>query len=57
MPDLAAPHVLLANILLRKHDVDGALREYQTYLRLEPNGSMATGTRDAIEKIKSSRRK
>ena len=57
MPDLAAPHVLLANILLRKHDVDGALREYQTYLRLVPNGSMATGTRDVIEKIKSSRRK
>ena len=57
MPDLAAPHVLLANILLRKQDVDGALREYQTYLRLEPNGSMATGTRDVIEKIKSSRRK
>jgi len=57
MPDLAAPHVLLANILLRKQDVDGALREYQTYLRLEPNGSMAMGTRDVIEKIKSSRRK
>jgi Tfp pilus assembly protein PilF len=57
MPDLAAPHVLLANILLRKQDVDGALREYQTYLRLEPKGSMATGTRDVIEKIKSSRRK
>jgi tetratricopeptide (TPR) repeat protein len=52
MPDLAAAHVLLGNILLRKQDIDGALREYQTYLRLEPNGSMAAGTREMIEKIK-----
>lgn len=52
LPDLAAAHVLLGNILLRKHDPDGALREYQAYLRLEPNGSMAAATRDIIEKIK-----
>jgi Tfp pilus assembly protein PilF len=52
MPDLAAAHVLLGNILLRKQDLDGALREYQTYLRLDPNGSMAAGTREMIEKIK-----
>ncbi len=57
MPDLAAAHVLLGNILLRKQDLNGALREYQTYLRLEPNGSMAVATRDMIEKIKSSRKK
>jgi tetratricopeptide (TPR) repeat protein len=53
MPDLAAAHVLLGNILLRRQDLDGAVREYQTYLRLEPNGSMAAGTRETIEKIKS----
>jgi cytochrome c-type biogenesis protein CcmH/NrfG len=57
MPNLAAAHVLLGNILLRKQDLDGALGEYQTYLRLEPNGSMAVGTREMIEKIKQSPRK
>jgi len=57
MPDLAAAHVLLGNILLRKQELDGALREYQTYLRLEPDGSMAAGTREMIEKIKSTPRK
>src|SRR5258708_26607484 len=40
MPDLAAAHVLLGNILLRKQDVDGSCREYQNNLRLEHNGSM-----------------
>ena len=57
MPDLGAAHVLLGNILLRKQDLDAALREYQTYLRLEPNGSMAAGTRDIVERIKASRKK
>jgi len=57
MPDLAAAHVLLGNILLRRQDLDGALREYQTYLRLESNGTMAAGTREMIEKIKSAQRK
>jgi tetratricopeptide (TPR) repeat protein len=52
IPDLAAAHVLLGNILLRRQDLEGTLREYQTYLRLEPNGSMAAGTREMIEKIK-----
>jgi tetratricopeptide (TPR) repeat protein len=57
MPDLAAAHVLLGNILLHRQDFEGALREYQTYLRLDPNGSMAAATREMIEKIKSNPRK
>jgi Flp pilus assembly protein TadD len=56
MPDLAGAHVVLGNILLRRQDLDGALRQYQAYLRLEPNGSMAAETRGMIEKIKSSPR-
>ena len=52
MPSLAPPHVLLGNILLKKNDLNGALHEYQEYLRLDPDGSMAPGTREMIEKIK-----
>jgi tetratricopeptide (TPR) repeat protein len=57
LPDLAAAHVLLGNILLRQQDLDGALREYQTYLQLDPNGSMAAGTREMVEKIKHAAKK
>jgi hypothetical protein len=52
MPSLAPPHVLLGNILLKQRDLNGALHEYQDYLRLDPDGSMASGTREIVEKIK-----
>jgi len=50
-PGLAAPHVLLGNILLRKNDPQGALREYEEYLRLDPDGPMAPGAREMVTKI------
>jgi len=51
LPDLAAAHVLLANILLKLRDGAGALREYQEYLRIEPQGSMAPQVRDMVDKL------
>ena len=51
LPDLAAAHVLLANIRLKLRDATGALHEYQEYLRIEPQGSMAPQVREMIEKI------
>jgi Flp pilus assembly protein TadD len=51
LPDLAAAHVLLANIRLKQRDAAGALHEYQEYLRIEPQGTMAPQVRDIVEKI------
>jgi Flp pilus assembly protein TadD len=56
MPDVASPHVLLGNVLLRENNAQRALREYQEYLRLEPDGLMAPGVRQMIEKIQKSPR-
>jgi tetratricopeptide (TPR) repeat protein len=51
MPDVASPHVLLGNVMLRENNPQGALSEYQEYLRLDPNGLMALGVHQMIEKI------
>jgi tetratricopeptide repeat protein len=50
-PDLAAAHVLLANIRLKQRDAPGALHEYQEYLRIEPQGTMAPQVREMVEKL------
>jgi Flp pilus assembly protein TadD len=50
-PELAPAHVLLGNIMLRKHDAPEALREYKEYLQLDPKGPMAGPVRDMIAKI------
>ncbi|MFI5096716.1 MAG: tetratricopeptide repeat protein [Candidatus Acidiferrales bacterium] len=51
MPNMPAPHALLGNILLRERNAPAALKEYQEYLRLDPDGPMASGVRDTIAKI------
>ncbi len=52
MPDVASPHVLLGNVMLRENNPQGALSEYQEYLRLDPNGLMAPGVHQIIETIR-----
>jgi len=42
---------LLANIRLKQRNAPGALQEYQEYLRLEPEGSMAPQVRDMVAKL------
>lgn len=51
VPDLAAAHVLLANIRLKQRNAPGALHEYQEYLRLQPDGPMAPQVRDMVAKL------
>jgi Tfp pilus assembly protein PilF len=56
-PDLAGAHVMLGNVLLKKGDGPGALNEFQTYLKLDPNGPMAAGVRDVMPKIEAALKK
>jgi len=50
-PNLPSVHVLMGNILLRKRDAQGALKEFQEYLHLAPEGPMAPGARQMVDKI------
>ncbi len=50
-PNLPPVHVLMGNILLRKRDNQGALKEYQEYLRLDPKGPMAPAVQGVVDKI------
>jgi tetratricopeptide (TPR) repeat protein len=52
-PDVAEGHLLLGNILLRKQDAPGALREFKESLRLAPDGPFAEPTRQAISRIEA----
>jgi tetratricopeptide (TPR) repeat protein len=53
-PDLAPPHVVLGNLALRKGEKGTALKEFQEYLRLDPNGPMAAGAQQMVERLGSS---
>jgi tetratricopeptide (TPR) repeat protein len=50
-PDMAGAHVLEGDIALRKHDPQGALKEYREALRLDPKGTMAAGTQQMVDRI------
>ena len=51
-PNLAGAHLLKGNLLLRVSRAADALKEFDEYLRLEPNGAFATETRALVEKLK-----
>jgi len=52
-PDFAMGHVLMGNIDLKKGDGQGAINEFQTYLKIEPNGAAAASVHDMIPKIQA----
>jgi tetratricopeptide (TPR) repeat protein len=51
-PDFADGHLLAGNILLRAHQPENALVEFEEYLRLAPKGEYAVQARAAARKIK-----
>jgi tetratricopeptide (TPR) repeat protein len=49
----AEAHVLMGNIMLRERNAEGALKEYEEALRLDPKGPMAGPTKDMVDKIQN----
>jgi tetratricopeptide (TPR) repeat protein len=56
-PDFALAHWLMAQIMLKKGDGQGAIKEFQTYLKLDPNGQFAPSVRAVIPKIEAAMQK
>jgi tetratricopeptide (TPR) repeat protein len=52
-PDYPLGHWLMAQIMLKKGDGQGAINEFQTYLKLDPNGPAAPSVRAVIPKIQA----
>jgi Flp pilus assembly protein TadD len=50
-PQLPGVHVLLGNIDLQKRDNAAAMKEFNEYLRLEPQGAMSDGVRAMIDRL------
>jgi tetratricopeptide (TPR) repeat protein len=51
LPDVASWHILMGNIDLKKGDGQGAISEFQAYLKLDPHGPAAASIHDMIPKI------
>ncbi len=51
-PKLAGAHLLKGNLYFKVRRAEDALKEFEEYLRLDPNGEFAAPTRELVEKIK-----
>jgi len=52
-PDFPLAHWLMAQIMLKKGDGQGAINEFETYLKQDPNGPAAPSVRTVIPKIQA----
>lgn len=50
-PDVPGVHVLMGNIFLQRRDTDGALKEFNEYLKLDPHGPMSDSVRAMVAKL------
>ena len=50
--DYAGPHALMGNIYLQQEDPEAALKEFQEYLRLDPQGSLAPSVKQMVAQLK-----
>ena len=53
-PKFARGHLLAANILLRAHQTENAVVEFEEYLNLEPKGQFAEQARQTVAQLKTS---
>jgi predicted Zn-dependent protease len=56
-PDFAAGRLLMGNIFLKKGDGNGAIHEFQEYLRIDPKGPAADQIKEMIPKIQAAMKK
>jgi predicted Zn-dependent protease len=56
-PNFAPGHLLMGNIFLKKGDGNGALREFQEYMRIDPRGPAADQIKEMIPKIQAAMKK
>ena len=50
--DYPGPHVLMGNIYLGQEDAPAALAEFEEYLRLDPDGDLASQVKQIVAQIK-----
>jgi tetratricopeptide (TPR) repeat protein len=50
--DYAGPHALLGNIHIQREDPQAALKEFEEYLRLDPEGNLAPSVRQIIAQLR-----
>lgn len=51
-PDYAGPHALMGDIYIEHDQPEAALHEFQEYLRLDPDGSLAASAKQMISQLK-----
>ena len=56
-PDVPSWHILMGNLNLKKGDGQGAISEFQAYLKLDPTGPSAASVHDMIPRIQAAMQK